>query len=144
MQTVSLETLNKQEEELTIQLNAVRDYRKAFYPDNVQNQKKEETSPSQTTLFGYKKSNPIKKQKKAKKGKITVADKVYSALEAIGTGKTKDVAEKMIELFLEYQKTPEKAIKDARFHISAMKNKRIEVVEEGIGNSGSTYKVITL
>lgn len=79
----------------------------------------------------------------AKKPGMTIVQKVLHALELLETGKTKDVANKMIEVFPEYQKKPEKAIADARYHISDLKQAAtIEVVEEGVGSAGKTYRYI--
>jgi hypothetical protein len=156
MEVTPYETLIKQEGALSLQLKVVRDYIKAFYPDKLTLEEQEieslknhfesmeEIQKWERAQQNQPKTRTIRK-KVVKKGKtkISIPAKVLKALETIGQGKTKDVAAKMVELFPEYQKNPDKAIADARFHISAMKNKQVEVVEEGIGNSGSTYKLIT-
>lgn len=149
MDITPYETLIKQETALALQLKVVREYIKAFYPDKktVEEQEIEAMIAAQNMPLAQERAIKAKavRKKAVKKGKskISIPVKVLKALEAIGVGKTKDVAAKMVELFPEYQKDPHKALTDARFHISALKGKKIEVVEEGIGNSGSTYRLST-
>jgi len=78
---------------------------------------------------------------KANKPKLTISNKVLNALSILGTGKTKDVSDKMIELYDEYKNNPQKAIADARYHISDLKQSGvIKVVEDGLGSAGKTYE----
>jgi hypothetical protein len=144
--TISYDSLIAQEAELNRQLKAVRDYISAFYPnknveDAIQTPILEKSAPLSSVYKTIKRRTGVKKGVKGKP-KETVPDKVKKGLSLIEIGKTKDIANKMIEVYPEYGKNPDKAIKDARLYISGLvKKNEVEVIEEGLGNSGNTYKI---
>ena len=61
---------------------------------------------------------PVRRSKKGSLKKITVAQKVLTALSQLQVGKSKDVATKLIELYPIDYKNPNKANGDARYQIS--------------------------
>jgi hypothetical protein len=143
-----IEFYKKQEQALTAQLNAVRAYIKAFFPSEPEQAlddavpRAKQQNVVQSKLF-MQIQQDARKINDVTARKIPIPEKVYKALEAVGEGKTADVADKMTYLYVEYKSNPKKALKDARHYISKLKGeKRIDVVAEGKGSEGSTYRVI--
>src|ERR1700759_4620297 len=139
------EELCREEEELVERLRVLREFKDKFFTSVVpQNQ------PTVKNVVPEKKleikkiiaKKPVRRNKKSGVKRVTVAEKVLTALTELKVGKSRDVALKLIELYPSDYKNPDKAIGDARYQISdLMKLEKVEISEEGQGSAGNTYRI---
>ena len=150
MDNMLFEQLNREEailiEESRIleeKLRALRDFRTAFFAGkktiSVDNKVETDYQP-----LHLEKSAIVEPPKAAdylaKNNAKTTPEKVLYTLALIKTGRAKDVASKLMEIYPEYQNNEKKANKHARYYLSASKIKgEIEAFIGPIG-PGKTYR----
>ena len=145
MDNTFLKELSQEEARLVEKLRVLREFKAQFFNDSKDGNEIVliKNTDLQTTDSHGSRKRIIKPYKSKKRNKSTVQDKVLHALSIIEIGKTRDVVDKLVEIYPEYQSNPEKAKTDARYYMSALSiAKKIDIYETGPGNSGNTYKYI--
>jgi uncharacterized membrane protein len=137
MDNTFLKELSQEEARLVEKLRVLREFKAKFFEDGKEVAESvliDNTTYQTSTSQEPRKENKKNYNKRKKRNTVTVQDKVLHALSTIEIGKTRDVVDKLIEIYPEYKT-------DARYYMSALSiAKRIDIYESGIGNSGNTYK----
>jgi hypothetical protein len=135
--------LCKDEAILVEKLRVLREFKAKFFGEELPQDEVVNQSAYNTRTAIYPSTTVRRTNKKGKR--VTVGDKVINALSALGTGGSRDVANKLIELYAsDYKNKSAKAIGDARYQISDLVAAgTIEVHAQGIGKSGNIYKLKT-
>lgn len=147
MESNFFKDLCKRENALVEKLRVLREFKTQFFtedgadiPLDAEVKKTAQNSNSHTQNTKKAKKG---KRSVSKRGGETIPQKIKNALKELpmSTGKTSEVADKLIDIYPEYKTNPVKAQKDARHYLSKLKQSlEIEVVEEGEGSTGNTYK----
>jgi ribosomal protein L7/L12 len=141
MSTIIFDELCRQEADLVEKLRILREYKQTFFLEASPTPTPVDTAPKPAQPTDFTKFTVVSKRRTTKK--VKVIDKVFKAIAAVGQGKSKDFAAKLVELYpSEYRNKQQKATGDTRYNLTdLLKAGKVEIIEQGKGSLGSTYRI---